>query len=283
LATEIPGSSPSRTLGLLAAALAAVCAAGLALVAAANQSPGPSAVVPWPVVFGALLGAPAVIGGLGAISGRRSLLVAAGVLCLAQSVLSFSGVTLVLLLPALVFLRAAVTTRAAPAPQPRPGEPVRALRWVALTALAVPVAFLAVQYLGVFGIVGLVALAALTPALLRRAARRVTLGDALVGIAIVGLVLAAMYSALANTQTVCWNARSTPAGIVYERIPAQEEGPVELDSGIVSSGCSGGQPTIEGTALTAIFLVGAIAIAAQTALTRRDPAARAGSRAALPE
>jgi hypothetical protein len=149
------------------------------------------------------------------------------------------------------------------------------LRWLALIALAVPVAFLAIVNLGPFAIVGLVAVAALTPAFLRHASTRVTLGDALLGVATVGVVLAATYSALVNTQTVCWNARSTPAGIVYERIPAQEEGPVAIDSGVVSSGCAGGQPTVEGTALTGILLIGAIAIAVQAASTRRDAAPRA--------
>jgi hypothetical protein len=266
---------PSRSLGLLATAMAAACATGLAGVAAANQSPGPPAVIPWPVLFGAILGMPAVIGGLGAVAGRRSLLVAAGVLCLAQSVLSFSGVTLVLLLPALVFLRAAVTVPPLePAHEPEPREPVRVLRWLALIAVAVPVALLTVLNLGIVGIVGLVALAAALPALRRRAARRVSLTDGFIGIATVALVLAAMFSAFANTQTVCWNASSTPAGIVYQWIPAQEEGPVPIDSGIVSSGCSGGQPTFEGTALTGVLLIGAIAIAVLAALTRRDAGPR---------
>jgi hypothetical protein len=263
-----------RKVGLLAAAMAAVCAAGLGLLAASNQSPGLPAEVPWPVVFGALLITPALIGGLGAVSGRRTLLVGAGLLYVAQSVLSFSGVTLVFLVPALIFLRVAVATPA-PAQHSAPTERVRALRWVILTALAVPVALLAVLNLGVFGIVGLVALAALTPALLRRRGASVGWRDALIAGATVGLVLAAMYAAFANTQTVCWNASSTAAGVAYERIPAQEEGPIELDSGIVSSGCSGGQPTIEGAALTAIFLIGAVAIAALAARTARPALAGA--------
>ena len=258
----------TRPGGLLAAGIAAACALGLGLVAAANQSPGPPAAVPWPVVFGALLVAPAVIGALGAVSGRRSLLVAAGVLCLVQSVIAFSGVTLVFLVPAVLFLRAAVAPAPTPAP-PRPAKPVQVGRWGALVALAIPVALLLVLNVGIFGIVGLVALAALAPAFRRRAAPRLNVADLLIGIAVVGLVIAALYSALANTQTVCWNARSTPGGIVYERIPAQDEGPVEISSGIVSSGCAGGQPTFEGKALTAVLLIGAIAVAAQAARTSR--------------
>lgn len=266
----IPGSGESR-LGLVAAGLAAVCAAFLALLTASNQTAGLPAEVPWPIVFGALLGTPALIGALGAVSGRRTLLVAAGLLCLAFSILSFSGVTLVLLVPALLFLRAGVAP-AEPAQRPARPEPLRLLRWLALAALAVPVALLVILNLGVFGIVGLVAFGALAPALRRRTAR-VRLRDAFLGVATVGLVIAAIVAAFANTQTICWNTRSTPAGIVYERIPVQQEsGSIGGDTGIVGSGCAGGQPTIQGAALTAVFLVGAIAIAVQATRTGRSPA-----------
>jgi hypothetical protein len=256
-------SPSSRTLGLFAAAMAALCAVGLGLVAAANQTPGLPAEVPWPVVLAALLGTPPLIGALGAISGRRSLLFAAGILCLVQSVLAFSGVTLVLLVPGLVFLRAAAAT---PTPPRAVHEPVDVLRWIVLIALAVPVALLVVLNVGVLGTVGFVALMAVVATLARRGRVSIRPRDALIGIAVVGLVVAAMYAALTNTQTICWNARSTPTGLVYERIPAQEEsGVISAESGIVSSGCAGGQPTIEGLALTAVFLVGAIAIAVQAA------------------
>ncbi len=249
--------APSR-LGLLAAGLAAACAAGLGLLAASNQSQGLPAEVPWPLVLTSLLATPAVIGGLGAVSGRRSLLIAAGILCLVESILSFSGVTLVFLVPALIFFRAAA---AAP---PARGEPLRLLHWLALVALAVPVALLVILNLGVFGVVGLVAIGGLAPLLVRRGQFSVPWREALIGVAVVGLVLGALYSAFANTQTICWDARSTPAGIVSERIPVQDEfGPIGGDTGIVASGCAGGQPTIEGAALTGILLVGAMAIAVQ--------------------
>jgi hypothetical protein len=48
-----------------------------------------------------------------------SVLVAAGVLCLLQSVVAFSGVTLVFLLPAIGFLRAASMISAGPVETPR--------------------------------------------------------------------------------------------------------------------------------------------------------------------
>jgi hypothetical protein len=262
LATELSrsASQQARRLGLLAAALAALCAAGLAFVAASNQTPGLPAEVPWPFVFGAILGTPALIGALGAMSGRRVLLVAAGILCVVDSILSFSGVTLVFLVPALIFVRAAA---AAP---PARREPVRLPHWAALAALAVPVALLVSLNLGIFGVVGLVAIGGVAPFLLGRGRFSVPWREALIGVVVVGLVLGALYSAFANTQTICWNATSTPTGVVYERIPVQDEfGPIGGDPGIVASGCAGGQPTIEGAALTGILLVGAMAIAVQAA------------------
>jgi hypothetical protein len=260
------GSSPPRTLGLLATATDAACAAGLALLTASNQTPGLPSEVPWPVVFGALLAMPALIGGLGTVSGRRTLLVAAGILCLAESVLAFSGVTLVLLVPGLLFLRAAATASA-----PAVREPVRPLRWVLLAALAAPIAVLAVLNLGVLGVVGLVAICGVVAIVARRGRPPVGLLDALIGVAVVGLVLGAMFVALTNTQTICWNARSSPTGVVYERIPVTNEfGPIGLETGIVSSGCAGGQPTVQGAALTGVLLIGAVAIAALAARTARS-------------
>jgi hypothetical protein len=166
----------------------------------------------------------------------------------------------VFLVPALIFFRAAAAAR------PARREPVRLLHWVALAALAVPVALLVSLNLGIFGVVGLVAIGGVAPFLLGRGRFSVPWREALIGVVVVGLVLGALYSAFANTQTICWNARSTSAGLVYERIPVQQEsGPIGGDTGIVASGCAGGQPTIEGAALTGIFLVGAMAIAVQAA------------------
>jgi hypothetical protein len=270
-----PSSLPSRPLGLVAAVVAAASALGLGLLAAFNRTPSPPADVPASLVLAGLLLTPPAIGALGAISRRRVLLVAAGILCLAQSVIAFSGVTLILLVPALLFLRAAVAAPA-PAAPPSVSPRVRALRWAAIVALAAPVALFAVLNVGVVGIVGLVALAALAPAVLRRGALSVGLRGALIGVAIVGLVLGAMYAAFAFTQTVCWTERQTPAGVVYERIPVTNEfGPITIESGIVSSGCSGGEPTVQGAALTGILLIGAIAISALAAQSGRTPRPRA--------
>ena len=258
----------SRTLGLIAAGIAAGCALILGVVASTAGSDGVPAEIPRGVVLAALLGAPAAIGGLGAVSGRRVLLVAAGILCLCLSVLAFSGVTLILLIPALLFLRASVSDAA----EPRARQAPNPLRLVALFALAVPVALLAVSRLGIFGLLPLVAFGGLAAGLGRGGGRRPKPTDFLIGIVVIGLVLGATYAAFAFTQTICGNARQTPAGVVYERIPASEElGPIGGDTGIVASGCSSGEPTIEGTALAGVLLIGSVAISALMATTGRSP------------
>lgn len=258
----------SRGLGLFAAGIAAGCTLLLGVVASAAGSAGVPAEVPRGVVLAALLGAPAAIGGLGAVSGRRILLVAAGILSLCLSVLAFSGVTLILLIPALLFLRASVTDTADPRPRQAPNR----LRLLVLFALAVPVALLAVTRLGIFGLLPLVAFGGLAAGLGRNGALRQRPTDVFVGIVLIGLVLGATYAALAFTQTICWNARQTPSGLVHERIPASEgSGPIGGETSIVASGCSSGEPTIEGTALASVLLIGSIAISALAATTRHLP------------
>lgn len=258
----------SRGIGLLAAGFAAGCALLLGLVASAAGSTGVPGEIPRGIVLASLLGAPAVIGGLGAVSGRRVLLIAAGILCLCLSVLAFSGVTLILLVPALLFLRASVSDVAVP----RARKPSNPLRLLGLFALAVPVALLAVSRLGIFGLLPLVAFGGLAAGLGRSGALRARPKDALTGVVVIGLVIGATFAAFAFTQTVCWNARQTPTGLVYERIPVSDEsGPIGGNTGIVASGCSSGEPTIEGAALAGVLLIGSVAISALAATTRRSP------------
>lgn len=255
----------SHGLGLIAAGIAAGCALLLGVVASTAGSAGVPAEIPRGVVLASLLGAPAAIGGLGAVAGRRVLLVAAGILSLCLSVLAFSGVTLILLIPALLFLRASVSSTADPPPRQTPNR----LRLLVLVALAVPVALLAVTRLGLFGLLPLVAFGGLAAGLGRDGALRPRASDALIGVVVVGLVLGATYAAFAFTQTICWSARQTPGGLVYERIPVSEElGPIGGDTGIVASGCSSGEPTIEGTATAGVLLIGAVAISALAASSR---------------
>jgi hypothetical protein len=60
--------------------------------------------VPTPVRLAAMFLLPAVIAAIGAIRRSRALLIAAGVLCLAQSFVAFSGVTIPFVVPAILLL-----------------------------------------------------------------------------------------------------------------------------------------------------------------------------------
>ena len=100
-----PARDPLR-LGLAAAAIIA----GYALVVAAisaNAAAGElqaQETVPAPVRLAVLFLLPAFVAAIGAIRRSRPILVAAGVLCLAQSFVAFSGVTFPFLVPAFVLL-----------------------------------------------------------------------------------------------------------------------------------------------------------------------------------
>jgi hypothetical protein len=99
-----------RRLGLAAAGIVAGLALFIAAVSAGaignlvSDDPGPPEVVPRPILLGALLVVPAFIAAVGAWRRSRPILVAAGVLCLAQSFVSFAGVTIPFLVPAFVLL-----------------------------------------------------------------------------------------------------------------------------------------------------------------------------------
>jgi hypothetical protein len=96
-----------RRLGLAGAAIIA----GYALVLAANSANAtataglrPPETVPAPIRLALLFLLPAVIAAIGAMRRSRPILVAAGVLCLAQSFVAFSGVTIPFLVPAILLL-----------------------------------------------------------------------------------------------------------------------------------------------------------------------------------
>ena len=101
--------------------------------------PNPPEPVPRGLALGLLYTLPAVIGAVGALRRRRSMLAAAAVLSCAGSMLAFSGVTLVFLVPALVFATAAGVTSGV-TPRARPSW--RALVLLALSVAAVVVAVL---------------------------------------------------------------------------------------------------------------------------------------------
>lgn len=265
----------SRGLGLVAAGITGGCALALAAIsAAASDGFSPPEEVPRPLVLAVLFATPAAIGAIGALSGRRVLLVVAGMLCLFQSVLAFSGVTLIFLVPSVVFFYAALKPNQAPAPTAPVRPPwVRLARFMAVIAVCVPLTLFIVSRLGVFVLLVLVLAIVLAFGVdAKRGGERpqLRLRDALLGLAVTGLVVGALFALFSTTETTCWSARSTPSGLVYDRTPVNmasgEIGPVGGDTGVVASGCDGGQFTLEGAALAGVLLGGAIGLAGLSAV-----------------
>jgi hypothetical protein len=97
----------ARRLGWIAGGGVIAISAAIVVLGRSTDELQPPLVVSRALVSAVLLAAPGLIGMIGVATGRRPVLVAAGVLCLFQSWISFSGVTLAYLVPALVFLRSA--------------------------------------------------------------------------------------------------------------------------------------------------------------------------------
>jgi hypothetical protein len=112
-----------RRLGLGAAGIIAGYALFLAAISAGlvgdlgSDGFGPPETVPLPILLGALLLLPAAVAVIGSVRRSPPILVAAGVLCLAQSFVSFSGVSIPFVVPA--FLLLAIGASAASAEVPR--------------------------------------------------------------------------------------------------------------------------------------------------------------------
>jgi hypothetical protein len=95
-----------RRLSLITAAIIALYGLFVALIPLLQQDHGTTP--PWaidrPIALFGLFAVPAVVAGIGAVRGARPLLIAAGVACLLQAYISFSGVTLGFIVPAAVLL-----------------------------------------------------------------------------------------------------------------------------------------------------------------------------------
>lgn len=241
------------------AAIAGVSVIALAILirflASASDGPEPP-VVGRGFASAVLLGAPGIIGLLGAWTRRGTVLAAAAVVCLLQSAVSFSGVTLVYLVPALVLLRSATEGSSAPAP-----VPIRPIRLLLAAVLAVPLVVVVFR-------VGILALAlasavAVVVSSRTRGARVPPLRarDAARGAAIVVLVVAAWVASFSLAETTCWLGHSAPGGgIAWERIPPSDTftlGPEDL-----VATCAGGTLTPAGVVLSGMLLLAAFGMAA---------------------
>jgi hypothetical protein len=101
-----PGRDPIR-LGVGAAGIIAGYAVAVAAISASAREPGelgPPDAVPRPLLLAGLLMVPAAIAFVGAIRRSGLILIAAGVMCLLQAFVAFSGVTIPFVAPALLLL-----------------------------------------------------------------------------------------------------------------------------------------------------------------------------------
>ncbi len=91
--------------GWIAAGLGLASALAFGFIRGANaEGVGPRPSGASIIAFSALLGGPAIVGAIGAANRRRDVVVGAGLAYVPLAMLSFSGVTLFFLIPALLFL-----------------------------------------------------------------------------------------------------------------------------------------------------------------------------------
>jgi hypothetical protein len=197
--------------GWIAAGLGLAAAIGLsALRFAAASGPGPEA-MPGPVIGTfALWGGPAIVGAIGTATRRRDVLAGAGLAYLPLALLSFSGVALALLAPALLFLYAGLRS---PARQAAP---------------------------------------------MRRTDRPAIM------LATTGLLITGLIGLFATMQAVCWEELADGT-IRQHTVAAEDLNGIEMTvgvDGVVASGCSSGEISAAGTAIT----VGCLSIAAGLAI-----------------
>jgi hypothetical protein len=250
-----PTAAARRT--ALAAGIGTIVLAALLALIPRDVGPAPPEEVPRVLAMSLMFATPGVVGIVGVLRGRRAIVAAAGVLCLLQSVVAFSGVTLVFLAPALGFLSAATEPRATRAVAWHP------VRVVLAVLVGIPVAWVLVRTTGIFGLLAVVVIAGLARARVAAPEDRPALDrwGAAAGIAVLGLVVAAWVGLFATVETHCWAAREGPSGLVYERRPVAGGAQVIGSGGVVATGCSEGELSLRGAALAVTLLGGAVAVA----------------------
>jgi hypothetical protein len=252
--------SPSaRRLSWIAGGAVIAFSVAIFILASTNRSLDPPDLLSRPLASALLLATPGLVGWIGAATARSSVLVASGVACLFQSVIAFSGVTLIYLVPAIMFLQAAHG-----ASGPRDGEtvrPIRPIRVVLAAVVSVPIALVVLFNLGLFGVIGLVLAAGVASLRANRSRPTVMPLEAVRGLAIVLLVIGAWAATLALTETTCWVAHGAADGsLVWERIPPSDT--LTLELGDVASSCASGTVTPTGVALAGGLLVASLGVAA---------------------
>jgi hypothetical protein len=251
-----------RLIGGLGSLVQLALAALLGGIASGPASfPNPPEPIPRGLALGVLYALPALVGALGAVGERRSVLAAAAVLSTIGSVLAFSGVTLVFLAPALIF---AAATGAGPGTSVRPRRPI----WLTALVLVigVPLVVLAASRIGIFIVPALVLLLIGLQVGRGTWTSRATARSQLIGIGLAAVIvvcgIGVGWALLATTETRCWEAEQTPDGIVYRSVPAASDGTVTVGPGVFAGGCDSGVLTARGALLAALLGGAGVGLAA---------------------
>jgi hypothetical protein len=246
----------SSARALLPAVLTIGWALAIGLVVRHNEDDIRPPDADWSAVWTiALLAAPGLVSAVAATTGARILVVPAGLMCIAQSTLSFSFITLPFApIGALHLLSATADDAAEPRPRWRPG------RTIVMVLTAIPLALLLVRVGGLLGVLLLFVVAGVAPAL-RRGSDGPRLGgrDALLGVVVLALLLGAWFTHLGVTESACWSGRYDATGnLVWQRIPSTDS--LTLEPGEVVEHCESSSPTTLGRSLSAACLTGAVLV-----------------------
>ena len=179
--------------------------------------------LPRGLVLALAFGLPGVVGLLGVRARRPEVVLAAGVVSAAGSVIAFSGVSLIFLIPAFLLLGGAARVRD-DAADPPPAEPRDA------GARRLPAR-----------------LAALV-------------GRSLLAITVAGLLIGAGGTVLFITDERCWTAFETPAGTVFATTPFDAGGEQQIPAEGSSAGCATGLISARGVGLATLLGTAAIGL-----------------------
>lgn len=94
-----------------------------------------------------------------------------------------------------------------------------------------------------------------------------------IGVALVGLVVGSAIALLALTESRCWTAYSTPAGVEYRISPFVENAEMTVPLDALASGCDTGVLTAQGEVAAAVLALGALTLAGLTTRRREEPVA----------
>ena len=102
------------------------------------------------------------------------------------------------------------------------------------------------------------------------------IGDALrtavLGMAVIGLVVGAGAALLTTTESRCWTAYSTPTGTTYTFTPYVDTGETVVPTNALAAGCDTGLLSAQGEATAAVLAIGAIVLAGLGSRRRPEPA-----------